>query len=195
MLKTFSIHRSHTLASHEGYQQKIQSFVPQSPTCTLSQHLFVAVLSPSAAHRSHTLASHEGYQYIEFWTDGGRELPISCGAPPPGGKCEVINSGKVPSWHKATQKGAKWFKDIQIYHPNTYYLGGKYYEKATHFDVDENEASTSGGHGAERNAPQYYREVFPLSELKGTCNSAGTLSRLESACWNKHYRYGWVCWC
>lgn len=125
---------------------------------------------------------------MEFWTDGGRTHPVTCGRMPPNMKCEVISSGKVPSWHSSehTQKGNKWYKE-PIYSYDDYKINGRAYAKAAAYEIDDTDSSAVSIASV---APQgaYYSHVFPLSELKGTCNTYGLLGRLESACWNKAYK-------
>lgn len=96
-----------------------------------------------------------------------------------GSNCEVINSGKTPRWAQSADKpGHKWFKQ-QGYTSDKYIINGQVYEKVSTFDP------YAGVNGSD---PAYFREVFPLSELKARCNKQGHLSRLESACWNKQYK-------
>lgn len=138
--------------------------------------------------REHTLASTYGYSYMEFWTDGGRTRPVTCGHMPQTMKCEVISSGKVPSWHSSehTQKGHKWYKE-PIYSYDDYKINGRAYAKTAAYEIDDADSSAVSIASV---APQgaYYSHVFPLSELKGTCNTYGLLGRLDSACWNKAYK-------
>lgn len=125
---------------------------------------------------------------MEFWTDGGRARPITCGRMPPSMKCEVITSGKVPSWHSTehTQKGYKWYKE-PIYTYDEYSINGRSYPKVAAYEIDDTDSSAVAIASV---APQgaYYQQVFPLSDLKGTCNTYGTLGRLDAACWNKAYK-------
>jgi hypothetical protein len=104
-------------------------------------------------------------------------------------KCEVINSGKVPSWHKSehTQKGFKWYKE-PIYSYDDYKINGRAYAKVAAYEIDESEGAASVSIAAVAPQGAYYSHVFPLSELKGSCGSTGSLTRLESACWNKAYK-------
>lgn len=101
---------------------------------------------------------------------------------PPQGKCEVINSGKIPSWHFAPEHGQKWYRE-PVYKPNQYVLNGHTYEKVSAFSPN-----ASSDVATASIVPEYFKEVLPLSELKGTCNKHGHLSLLESACWNKQYK-------
>lgn len=145
--------------------------VPVSARVTHSHHHF----------RANSLGNSKGYSYIEFWTDGGRGAPITCGSLPIKSSCEVINAGKVPKWYSSSPAPApvsKWYQ-APGYSPYKYSYNGQPYDKHSTYDP------ASGSYGQE---PAYFQEVFPLSELKARCNRWGHLSKLESACWNKLFR-------